>query len=58
MLSRVNLQPFLLQKKGIKRIWYAATLKNKQQPKFINEFTKKLARHLKQSEELAIYEYN
>jgi LysR family transcriptional regulator for metE and metH len=46
-----------ITRKGVKRIWYAATLKSKQQPKFINDFSRKLAKHLKRSEDLAFYDY-
>lgn len=45
-------------RKGIKRIWYAATLKNKDIPPYMNVFIGKLAKHLKQSEELALYAYS
>lgn len=45
-------------RKGIKRTWYAATLKNKQLPPYMNTFTSKLSKHLKLSEELAMFEYN
>ena len=46
-----------ITKRGIKRIWYAATLKNKEIPKYMNAFTRSLAKHLKQSEELALFEH-
>jgi len=45
-------------KKGIKRIWYAATLKNKHLPAYMNTFVNKLAKHLKLSEDLAMFAYN
>ncbi len=45
-------------RKGIKRIWYAATLKNKEQLPYMNIFISKLAKHLKLAEELAMFEYN
>lgn len=45
-------------RKGIKRVWYAATLKNKQLPPYMNTFTGKLSKHLKLSEDLAMFEYN
>ena len=45
-------------RRGIKRVWYAASLKNKQLPPYMNAFMKNLAKHLKQSEELAMLEYN
>ncbi|PWU01526.1 MAG: LysR family transcriptional regulator [Bacteroidetes bacterium] len=47
-----------ISRKGIKRVWYAATLKNKQVPPYMNVFTRNLAKHLKQSEELAMFECN
>ena len=45
-------------RKGMKRTWYAATLKSKEQPPYINVFIKNLSKHLKHSEELAMLEYN
>ncbi len=45
-------------RKGIKRIWYAATLKNKETPPYMNAFIGKLSKHLKLSEDLAMYAYN
>lgn len=45
-------------RKGIKRVWYAATLKNKDLHPYMNAFVGKLARHLKLSEELAMYDYS
>jgi len=45
-------------RKGIKRTWYAATLKNKELPPYINGFIKNLSKHLKHSKELAMFEYN
>jgi len=45
-------------RKGIKRVWYAATLKNKNLPPYMNVFIGKLAKHLKLSEDLAMYAYN
>jgi LysR family transcriptional regulator for metE and metH len=47
-----------LTRKGMKRTWYAATLKNKELPPYINVFIKNLSKHLKHSEELAMLEYN
>jgi LysR family transcriptional regulator for metE and metH len=47
-----------ITRKGIKRVWYAATLENKEQPPYMNAFIGKLARHLKCSEDLAMYAYN
>jgi len=45
-------------RKGMKRTWYAATLKHKEQPPYIHVFIKNLSKHLKHSEELAMLEYN
>jgi LysR family transcriptional regulator for metE and metH len=45
-------------RKSIKRTWYAATLKNKELPPYINVFIRNLSKHLKHSEELAMFEYN
>src|SRR2546423_1041957 len=53
-----ELEAVKITRKGIKRVWYAATLKNKQLPQYMNVFIKTLAKHLKQSEELALYEYS
>ena len=47
-----------ITRKGMKRTWYAATLKNKELPPYMNVFVKNLSRHLKHSEELAMLEYN
>lgn len=45
-------------KKGIKRTWYAATLKNKQLPPYMNVFIRNLSKHLKKSETLFKLELN
>ncbi len=47
-----------ITRRGIKRTWYAATLKNKVIPPYMNTFIKNLSKHLKQCEELAMLEYN
>ncbi len=47
-----------ITKKGIKRTWYAATLKNKEFPPYINAFIRQLTKHLKNSEDLALLEFN
>ena len=47
-----QLKAILVKNRDMKRTWYAATLKNKQQPKFISDFIHKLAKHIKQSDEL------
>jgi LysR family transcriptional regulator, regulator for metE and metH len=47
-----------ITRKGIKRTWYAATLKNKVIPPYMTAFIKNLSKHLKQSEELTMIEYN
>ncbi|MCW3110468.1 MAG: LysR family transcriptional regulator [Segetibacter sp.] len=41
-------------KKSIKRTWYAAVLKNKQQPAYVYSFIKNLSQSLKTSEEYAL----
>jgi LysR family transcriptional regulator for metE and metH len=38
--------------KGIKRTWYAATLKNKELPSYTSQFIRNLSKHLKNSETL------
>ncbi len=43
-------------RKGIKRTWYAAVLKNKEIPPYMNVFIRCLAKHLKNSEELSFFE--
>jgi LysR family transcriptional regulator for metE and metH len=45
-------------RKGLKRTWYAATLKNKNLPPYMNTFIKNLSKHLKHSEQLAMFDYN
>ncbi len=47
-----------ITRKGIKRVWYAATLKNKYLPPYMHAFIKNLSKHLKHAEELAMFEYN
>lgn len=47
-----------ISKKGIKRTWYAATLKNKELPPYMYVFMRNLSKHLKHSEELAMLEFN
>jgi LysR family transcriptional regulator for metE and metH len=47
-----------ITKKGIKRTWYAATLKNKELPPYMFAFMRNLAKHLKRSGELAMLEFN
>ena len=48
-----SLAPVQITRKSIKRTWYAATLKNKELPAYMNTFIKTLAKHLKKSEELS-----
>lgn len=43
-------------RKSIKRTWYAAVLKNKQQPPYVYNFIKNLSQSLKTSEEYALAE--
>jgi len=47
-----------ITKKGIKRTWYAATLKNKELPPYMYAFMRNLSKHLKHSDELAMLEFN
>ena len=47
-----------ITKKGIKRTWYAATLKNKELPPYMYVFMRNLSKHLKHSDELAMLEFN
>jgi LysR family transcriptional regulator, regulator for metE and metH len=47
-----------ITKKGIKRNWYAATLKNKELPQFMYVFMRNLSKHLKHSDQLAMLEFN
>jgi len=48
-----SLVPVQITRKGIKRTWYAATLKNKDLPAYMTTFIKTLSKHLKKSEELS-----
>jgi LysR family transcriptional regulator for metE and metH len=50
-LESGNLSAIRLTRKGIKRTWFAATLKNKELPVYGNAFIRNLSKHLKQSEE-------
>jgi len=45
-----------ITRRGIKRTWYAAVLKNKELPPYMNMFIRSLAKHLKSSEELSMLE--
>ena len=45
-----ELVPVKITRKGIKRTWYAGTLKSKVQPAYINTFIKMLAKNIKQSD--------
>ena len=47
-----------ITKRGIKRTWYAATLKNKELPPYMYVFMRNLSKHLKHSDELAMLEFN
>jgi LysR family transcriptional regulator for metE and metH len=40
-----------IERKGLKRTWHAAVLKNKVHPPYLQEFLKMLSRHMKRSEE-------
>jgi len=56
-LESGGLSAIRLTHKGIKRTWFAATLKNKELPAYMKAFIRNLSRHLKQSEELALLEF-
>ncbi len=47
-----------ITRKGIKRNWYAATLKNRELPPFMYVFMRNLSKHLKHSDELAMLEFD
>ncbi len=47
-----------ITRRGIKRTWYAATLKNKELPPYMTVFMRNLAKHVKQSDELALLEFS
>ena len=56
-LEAGNVSALRLTSKGIKRTWFAATLKNKEIPIFMNAFIRNLSKHLKRSEELSMLEF-
>jgi LysR family transcriptional regulator for metE and metH len=57
-LESNELKAVPITKKGIKRTWYAATLKNKELPPYMYVFMRNLSKHLKHSDELAMLEFN
>ncbi len=51
-----GLQTVRMTSKGIKRSWYAATLKHKEMPIYMHAFIRNLSRHLRKAEGLAMLE--
>ena len=49
-----ELKAIKISKKGVKRTWYAGVLKNKVIPPYMTSFINKLAKHMKQSDELKL----
>ncbi|HWJ91485.1 MAG TPA: LysR family transcriptional regulator [Flavisolibacter sp.] len=49
-----ELSAISITRSGIKRTWYAAVLKNRVLPPYMNAFIRNLSRHLKSSEELSM----
>ncbi len=49
-----ELKAIKITKKGIKRTWYAGVLKNRIVPPYMSDFINKLAKHMKQADELKL----
>jgi LysR family transcriptional regulator for metE and metH len=45
-----------IDRKGLKRTWYAAVLKNKIHPPYLQEFLKMISRHMKQSDQATTWQ--
>ena len=56
-LESEGLSAIRIRRKGIRRTWFAASLKNKELPAYMTVFIRNLSKHVKQSEALALPDF-